>query len=255
VLAPVPPHVAAISIAPVKSLGLLHPHAVELTEAGVTANRAFHLIDHRGHLVNGKRLGPLVAVRPDWDPATGALALTFPDGSAVAGTVADGEPVSSWFFGRPRPSVLIEGPWSAALSEYAGTELRLARTAHTGAGTDRGRGGAMSLLSVAAAEQHDLDVRRFRMLFAIGGVPAHAEDEWVGHRVRVGDAVVRPTGHTGRCLVTSQNPDTGRPDTDVLDLLRRVRPADTAEPLPFGVHGVVVQPGTVRVGDPVEPHP
>ena len=86
-----------------------------------------------------------------------------------------------------------------------------------------------------------------------GGVAAHAEDDWVGYRVRVGDAVVRPTSETGRCLVTSQDPDTGLADMDMLQLIRETRPDDTGEPLPFGVHGNVAVPGTVRLGDPVEP--
>ncbi len=40
---------------------------------------------------------------------------------------------------------------------------------------------------------------------------AHAEDGWVGRRVAFGDAVVRLRGLVGRCVVTSQSPDTGVP--------------------------------------------
>ncbi|MEA2123805.1 MAG: uncharacterized protein QOI80_587, partial [Solirubrobacteraceae bacterium] len=224
--------------------------AVDLTEDGVADNRRFHLIDDRDRMVNGKRIGPLVAVRPDYDDAAGELALTFPDGTVVSGTVTVGDPVASNFFGRPRQGRVVLGPFSAALSEFAGMSLRLVRSARPGLGVDRGRGGAMSLLSEAACG--DFDPRRFRMLFGIGGVPAHAEDDWVGYRVRIGDAVVRPLSETGRCLITSQDPDTGRPDTDMLEWIRRNRPDDTGEPLPFGVHGSVAEPGRVRLGDPVE---
>lgn len=241
-----PGRVAWIAIAPVKGLGLVAPEAVELTETGAAGDRVFHLVDERGVMVNGKRCGPLVAVRPEY--AGASLRLRFPDGSEAAGPVTLGDPIASDFFGRARPGHLVLGPFSAALSEYAGRPLRLVRS--SGAGTDRGRGGGVSLLSVAACGAHD--PRRFRMTFGVDGIPAHAEDDWVGYRVRIGDAIVRPTGHTGRCLVTSQDPDTGVADMDMLQVIRDTRPDDTSEPLPFGVHGPVARPGTVRLGDPVE---
>lgn len=240
---------AWITVAPVKALALVFRDVVELTPQGAPEDRRFHLVDGRGRLVNGKRLGRLVQVRPEWDPVADRLSLSFPDGSVVEGAVTVGEELSSHFYGFPRQGRVVLGPFSAALSEWAGAELRLVRSDRPGVAIDRGRGGAVSLLSEAACD--GFDPRRFRMLFGIAGVPPHAEDEWVGYRVGIGDAVVRPTGHTGRCLITSQNPDTGRPDLDMLQHIRDTRPDDTSEPLPFGVHGSVAQPGAVRVGDPV----
>jgi uncharacterized protein YcbX len=188
-------------------------------------------------------------VRPTYDAAADTLSLALPGGSVAEGPVELGETLNSQFFGRPFPVRPVLGPFSDAVSAFAGRPLRLVRPQRTS--VDRGRGGAISLLSTAACG--GFDPRRFRMLFGIGGVPAHAEDDWVGYRVRVGDAVVRPLSETGRCLITSQDPDTGVPDMDMLDWIRSNRPDDTGEPLPFGVHGKVVEPGTVRVGDPVEP--
>jgi uncharacterized protein len=237
--------VAWINIAPVKGLRLVDRDAVELTDKGADHDRRFHLIDDHGVMVNGKRLGRLVAVEPAYDGET--LRLAFPDGDVVEGPVETGDEISSVFFGRPRPGRLVLGPFSEALTDYAGPRLRLVRA--DGAAVDRGRGGGVSMLSRAACGDHD--PRRFRMLFGVDGIPAHAEDDWVGYRVRIGDAVVRPTGHTGRCLITSQDPDTGIADMDMLGVIRETRPDDTSEPLPFGVHGSVAQPGTVRVGDPV----
>jgi hypothetical protein len=99
-----------------------------------------------------------------------------------------------------------------------------------------------------------VDERRFRMNFGIDGLGEHQEDEWLGRRVRLGEAVVVPQGHVGRCAVTTQNPDTGAPDLDTLKALAAYRPgADATEPLPFGVHAAVAEPGRVRVGDTVEP--
>ena len=115
---------------------------------------------------------------------------------------------------------------------------------------DRGPGGGISMLSTAALG--GFDARRFRMTFGIDGVPAHAEDGWLGREVHVGEVVVRPAGVTGRCKVTSMDPETGERDVDVLGWIREHRPDDLGgEPLPFGVHGEVVRPGTVAVGDRV----
>jgi hypothetical protein len=91
------------------------------------------------------------------------------------------------------------------------------------------------------------------MLFELDGVRPHEEDEWIGRRVRIGAAVVAPVGDVGRCAVTTRNPDSGERDLDTLRVLTGYRPEGRTESLPFGVHAAVVQPGRVRVGDPVVP--
>ena len=91
------------------------------------------------------------------------------------------------------------------------------------------------------------------MNFGIEGVDPHAEDGWRGRRVRVGEATVIPQGHVGRCAITTQNPDTGTVDLDTLKALAAYRgDVDSTEPLPFGIHAAVAEPGRVRVGDAVE---
>ncbi len=71
--------------------------------------------------------------------------------------------------------------------------------------------------------------------------------------MRVGDAVLVLNGDVGRCVVTSQNPDSGEADLDTLGTLARYRREGRFEPLPFGVYGAVAVPGRVRVGDAVSP--
>jgi uncharacterized protein YcbX len=257
----VPGTVAWISYTPVKGLGLLEPSSVALTERGVADDRRFHIIDARGRLTNAKRVGVLQQVRASWDEAAGRLALRLPDGETVEDEVRLGEPNTTNFYGRPVQGHLVEGPWSRALSDLAGEPLRLVQPDKPGAGIDRGRGGAVSLLSRASLEPlreaaglaGAVDPRRFRMLFGIDGIDAHAEDGWIGREVRVGGAVVVPRGHVGRCLITSRDPDTGRPDMDTLGALRRYRSdVESTEPLPFGVYGEVRVPGRVAIGDPVD---
>ena len=253
--------VAWITIAPVKALALVHRDEVELESIGVRENRRFYLVDEDGRMVNGKVAGMLVRVVPDYDDGQGRLALQFPDGGVIAGDVEVGEAVTTDFFGRPVAGRLVVGPWSEALSELAGHQLRLVRLERPGDGTDRGQGAGVSLVANSSLEAlaraagiERVDGRRFRMLFGVDGVPAHAEDGWLGRRVRIGDAVIVPHGNVGRCVVTKQDPDTGVPDLDTLGALAEYRSdVETTERLPFGVWGEVVEPGRVRLGDPVEP--
>ena len=253
--------ISSIAYAPVKGLGLVHAEEVELELTGVRDNRRFHLITSEGRLVNGKVAGTLVQVAAGADQHGTTLSLSFPDGSVLEDTVALGEPVETNFWGRPVAGRLVEGAFSEALSSFAGRPLRLVRVNEPGAGSDRGIGASVSVVSSGTldrlareAGEATIDGRRFRMLFGLDGVEAHAEDSWVGRRVALGDAVVRLQGLVGRCAVTTHDPDTGVPDLDTLRILTGYRSdVESDEPLPIGVWGGVEQPGRVRVGDPVEP--
>ena len=79
--------VSWISIAPVKGMRIQSLDQVELNSLGVPGDRAFFLADESGAMVNGKRLGSLMQVVPEHDSVAGTLALVFPDGSKVSGTV------------------------------------------------------------------------------------------------------------------------------------------------------------------------
>ena len=90
------------------------------------------------------------------------------------------------------------------------------------------------------------------MLIEVDGIEAHAEDSWVGRRVRIGSALVRGSGHVGRCVITTRDPDTAEGDLDTLKLLATYRhKIGTTEPLAFGIYGEVVEGGPVAVGDEV----
>jgi uncharacterized protein len=255
--------VARISIAPVKSLHLVDPGEVELGHAGVVGDRRFWLVDRDRRLVNGKRHPKLMRVQPHWDEASRRLSLAFPDGSVVEGEVQPGEPFAAELYGTPHPSRSVPGAWQEALSEFAGEPLTLLWS--EGGAQDRGRdrGGWATLISRGSLERlraeagaaEPVDGRRFRMLFEIDGVEPHEEDEWLGRRVEIGEAVIAPVGDVGRCVVTTCDPDTAVSDFDTLKLLARYRRDGVTEPLPFGVYCDVAVPGRVCVGDAVRPVP
>jgi len=244
----------------VKGLSLVERDEVLLQETGVLENRRFHIVDADGRRYNQLRNGALVQIEQEYDGRR--LALRLPDGTVAEGDVALGAEITTDFYGRPVEGRLLKGPWSAALSAWAGRPLRLVESA-PGAAIDRG-GGHVSLVSRASLEElgrrggHNgaVDGRRFRMLFELDGCGPHEEDTWVDRRLRLGRALVYLRHDVGRCAITTQNPDTGAPDFDTLRTIRQYR-GETANEngkkhIPFGVYGEVVEPGRVAVGDAVE---
>ncbi|HEY6397023.1 MAG TPA: MOSC N-terminal beta barrel domain-containing protein [Solirubrobacteraceae bacterium] len=251
--------VSGLSLAAVKATRLREVERIRLERDGVRENRRFFVVDERGRMISAKRIGSLQTIVADYSDDDRILSLTFPDGRLVTDRVRLGEPIDAHFFSRAVRVPLVQGPWSEAISELAGQPLRLVESDRACGAVDRGDDGTVSLISRASlarlAEQagrSGIDSRRFRMLIEIDGVPAHTEDEWVGGCVAIGSARVTFKGHVGRCLITSRDPDSGIVDLPTLDLFGSYRSGlRTTEPLPFGVYGVVREPGTISVGDEV----
>ena len=249
--------VAWISFSPVKGFALGQLEQCELGESGIAGDREFFLVDEDDRLVNSKGLGVLQQIVPHYDGAAD-LTLAFPDGTTVSQEIAFNGAVDARFWGAALPVRVVDGPWSEAISEFAGRRLRLVKAPtqapdrlRSGAATLLGTGSLRAMARVLGVEE--VDGRRFRMNFGVDGAGEHEEDEWIGRRVRLGEAIVIPQGNVGRCAVTTQNPETGSPDLDTLKALAAYRQdLETTEPLPFGVYAAVAQPGRVRVGDAVE---
>ncbi|MBV9817647.1 MAG: MOSC domain-containing protein [Solirubrobacterales bacterium] len=251
-----PASVTGLSTAPVKGMRVSAVESIELDERGARGDRAFFIIDADGRLVNGKRLGDLQAIVPEFQPAANVLALRFPGGESASAALRYGNMLVTRFHSRALPAREVHGPWSDALSTFAGRPLRLVASETA---IDRGPGGTVSIISrgslrrLAEAAQTDaVDARRFRMLIEIDGVAAHGEDDWVGRRIAIGPSLVAVNGHVGRCVVTTRDPDTGIVGFPTLRLLATYRrEVDSTEPLAFGIYGGVLQGGTVRLGDRV----
>jgi uncharacterized protein YcbX len=250
--------VSGLATTPVKATRVASVETVELDRFGARGNRVFCVIDGRDRMVNGKVFADLQRVISCYHEATGELTMLFPDGARVHGEVHLGQALTIRFFSRTREVRIVDGPWSAALSGFLGAPLRLVAPE---VGVDRGRQGGVSVISRASvrelaefAGREWIDVRRFRMLVEIDGVEPYEEDSWVGRKVRIGAAVMRMRGNVGRCLITSRDPDSAKTDLPTLDLLASHRGGvHGTEPLPFGIHGEVLEPGIISVGDPVTP--
>ena len=251
--------VTCLSIAPVRSLALEHPEEIFLTELGVAEDRRFYLIDERGFLVDRVVVGHLAQAAGHTDPEATTLRITLPGGEVLEGDVELGAPVETQLHGRIALGHEVIGPWGEALSPLAGRAVRVVRTDRIG-GTRQGN--AASLLSQGSLDElarqagvATVDPRRFRMLIDLDGTTPHEEDDWIGGRVAIGDAILRVTARDGRCAITTQDPDTGERDLDTLRTILAYRgPMPDPKGAPkamFGVLADVERPGRIRVGDEV----
>ncbi len=154
-----------------------------------------------------------------------------------------------------RSRVLVRTP---AGDRYDVTDPRLA--AELGPGVrvmrlDRGAFDAMpvslisdstvaALCALADVPRNEL---RFRpnIVVTLGSGAPFEEDEWVGAVVRIGTAVVRIDRRDSRCVIVNVDPASGAPGARLLRVIGTARRARA------GVYGTTVQPGVIRVGDPV----
>jgi uncharacterized protein YcbX len=250
------PTAAQFSIAPVRSLGLLHPTEIDVTEVGVVEDRRFFLSDDQNRLIDRIIVGSLVQVEAKTDPGATRLWMRFPDGAVIDQEVRLGEAVETPIHGRTGVGRVVIGPWGDALAEIAGRPIRVIRCDRPG-GTRRGNPTSLvsdgSLRELARhAGLEDVDGRRFRMLINLEGAEPHEEDTWIGKRIGLGDAVLRVTKPDARCAITTQDPDTGMRDLDTLRTIIGYRGLREGKHADFGVLADVVQPGRIRVGDEVD---
>ena len=87
------------------------------------------------------------------------------------------------------------------------------------------------------------DSRRLRPNIIVGGVEGLQERQWPGHRLRIGEAVIRAAQLRGRCVMTTYDPDTLKQDRGVLRSIARKLGGVMA------LDSAVVSGGLIREGD------
>lgn len=108
--------------------------------------------------------------------------------------------------------------------------------------------GLASLKALSDAVGKELSPLRFRGNFWIDGLAPFEEFDWIGRRLRLGEAVVQVRERIGRCKATMANPDSGVIDADTLGALKQHWGHSD-----LGVYAEVVQPGRVAIGDALVP--
>ena len=101
--------------------------------------------------------------------------------------------------------------------------------------------------AVADKSKSDLSPLRWRSNIWFEGAAAWAENDWVGKKITLGDAVLQIKEPTVRCLATTASPETGQRDVDTLGILNT-----NWDHQNFGVFAEVVQTGRIAVGDSLD---
>lgn len=245
--------VARIGFTALKGGRHLTHESTLLTRRGPVGDRMFCLVDPtRGRCLRTVEEPTLLRTSVTWDGTV--LTAELPGATVSAVPVPTGEVRDVDYWGRTVALEVVDGPWAAAYSTHLGREVVLARAA-----PGEVVYGAMvtlvtraSLARLAAEVGAPVDGARFRSTFELDGddLAPLVEEDWVGRRVRVGDAEVRVRGMVPRCAVVDLDPTSGVRD---LPLLRAL--ASSGRPgggVAFGVDAEVVVPGRVATGDRVE---
>ena len=194
-----------IHVAPVKSLGLVHPDAVHVERRGIAEDRRLYLIDPQGQMLTQRQLGPMVQIQARYRSEPEWLDLRFPDGQRLEGSLELGEEVITPLWGRYVRGQVLQGEWNRALSDFCGQAVKLARSNEPGQCYDEF---PISLVSQASlrhlSQQADdavtFESRRFRPTFVLDGCAPHEEDEWLGKAIQIGsDLQLRILARDPRC--------------------------------------------------------
>jgi uncharacterized protein len=247
--------VEALHLAPVKSLGLVHPTSAYVERQGIAEDRRLYVMDQHGRLVTQRTHGALVQVTPHYPLQPAWLRLHFPHGLSLAEPLMLGEAVVTQIWGRYVRGRVVHGAWNQALSDICGEAFRLVRSDEPGQCYDEYPVSLVSQASLASLSQQagetvPFDSRRFRPTFLLGGCTPHQEDEWLGGVIQIGPEVrLHVIARDPRCAIITLDPTTGQRTVDTLRLILRYRPRPRAAY--FGVYGIVEHPGRVTVGDAV----
>jgi uncharacterized protein len=217
---------------PVKSMSAEALDDIELSWAGLAGDRRWAFL-RAGSEKNGF---PWQTIRENPEMGRYRPRLTHPDRpdkSAVEVRAPNGDRYD------------ISDP---ALASLVGDDVRLMRL-------DRGAFDAMPLSIISTQTVSAIcelasvavDALRFRpnLLVNVHTDEPYLEDEWVGSDIRIGGARIRVDRQDSRCVVVNVDPATAEKDQRVLKVIGQHRGAA------LGVYGTVVEPGLVRIGDPV----
>jgi uncharacterized protein YcbX len=254
---------------PVKSLRGHALDAATLEPCGLAGDRRWMLVDPDGRFITRRQVPAMaaMAVTPVPDglilhhPDHGSYRVVTPDADApvIEGRVwKDVLPVR---LGNPQADDFLATALGrpARLAWQHDPRLRPVKPGYARPGEHVSLADGFPLLVVTEGSLAALNERlavtvpmaRFRPNLVIAGAEPWAEDRW--RRIRIGEVELRLTRPCARCIVVTQQPDTGErlEGNEPLTTLRAMGHA-TADGIMFGQNAVPERLGRVRICDPVE---
>ena len=266
--------VASLHVYPVKGLKGIEVEAARGTDRGFEHDRRWMVVDPKGEFFT-QRSHPKMATI--WtELAKDDLLLSAPDMPELAVPLAPPEGRRTHRV-RVWKSVVDAVPVSQEadewLSDYLGDACalvympddskRYSNPEYAGPGKLVGFADGYAYLVIGEASLADLNRRlagrshpalpmnRFRPNIVVTGSDPYAEDGW--REVRVGEATLRGVKPCGRCEVTTTDQSTGEVrGPEPLATLSEYRNSGEFGVM-FGMNYVAIEPGVVRIGDPLRP--
>ncbi len=272
--------IAALYVYPIKSCAGIAVDAMRFDALGPLDDRRWMLVDDDDEFVTQRELPRLALVRPA--RVDGGLRVLAPGMPAltVAGRGGERRATRVW---DDRCAGFDEGTEARAwFSEFLGRPVRLLRfdatapraASRSWVGEAAGRPGALTrfsdgypLLVVSRASLAALNARlashgmpeapvqRFRPNVVVDGLDAFEEDTLDALAAAGGGPVLRIVKPCTRCTITEVDPQAGRHEPGMLQVLATFRADPTlGGAVTFGQNAIVAGglDGALRVGDPLE---
>lgn len=260
------PEVSELYIYPIKSLGGIRLQSAVMTDRGLEHDRRWMLTDPGGRFLTRREL-PAMALLQVALTSTGLRVyqrnnphheITIPlqpENSAR---------VQTEIWGNTCEALTVSPAADAWFSRQLDTDCRLvympddSRLAidekyYSGGITSLSDGYPVLMVSDASLKLLNqragltLEMARFRPNLVISGCSAHEEDRMA--RMDINGVILRGVKPCARCVVTTQDPETGAKGKEPLQTLATYRKLDNK--LYFGENVVPLNTGIIRVGDAV----
>jgi ferredoxin-NADP reductase/uncharacterized protein YcbX len=228
----------AVAVEPGRGLRWDRSHAIENGRVHVEAPAAWNSRRAYFHVARHEEIVRFGVALDDAESDEPTLSLTSPDGDSATAPLASATDEDSrvntllrdTLAGGPAGPVRLIRTGDAGLWDWPAAHLSVINLA--------------TVRAVAEAAGAPVDPRRFRGNIMLEGLDAWEELSLVGHRVRMGTAVVEFFQPTDRCRATTIDPTTGVSDLNVPGML-----ASGFGHMFCGVYARVVSPGSFRAGD------
>ena len=263
------PVLSGLHVYPIKSCGGVALEGASVEATGLRHDRRWMLVDRSGELLSQRELPRMALISVRLAPESLIVgAPGMPDLEvSLRPRTADRVGVRVW--GDVVAAAPVGGYADRWFGEFLGFPCRLVHkpdddvrpvdSPYAGDRDEVGFADSFPFLTISEASLGDLNGRleepvpmdRFRPNLVVRGCEPYAEDGW--NRVRIGALSFRAAEPCTRCAIVTVDQRTGVRGKEPLRTLATYR--GSGDGVRFGRYLLHASPGTLRVGDPVEPAP